>query len=216
MAWIYLAESVESDSLSESGLEQSPIVSRTDTHKAFYCPECNRVTLIKHLSGMTLKPSEAICCQESTLSSEDSLARISVLPVLEKAWMESAVVFSLKSQDSLAKFDLTSFSWKMSQLSLFEDSTELQWNSLRSGMIADGQLFQPPQLEPTTAENDGSYWLTPRASDVASGEKQETFLKRMGDRTDRCAQSLAVQVNSPKTWPTPVARDYRAAGGEAI
>jgi hypothetical protein len=47
------------------------------------------------------------------------------------------------------------------------------------------------------------YWLTPRATDTGAGEKQETFLARMGDRTDRCAQSLPAQVNNPKTWPTP-------------
>jgi hypothetical protein len=37
-------------------------------------------------------------------------------------------------------------------------------------------------------------FLTPRATDTGKGEKQETFLKRMGDRTDACFQSLPAQV----------------------
>jgi hypothetical protein len=37
-------------------------------------------------------------------------------------------------------------------------------------------------------------YLTPRASDIGKGEKSETFVKRMGDRTDNCFQSLPAQV----------------------
>jgi hypothetical protein len=38
------------------------------------------------------------------------------------------------------------------------------------------------------------FFLTPRATDTGKGEKQETFLKRMGDRTDACFQSLPAQA----------------------
>jgi hypothetical protein len=37
-------------------------------------------------------------------------------------------------------------------------------------------------------------FLTPRATDTGRGEWQETFIKRMGDRTDKCHQSLPAQV----------------------
>jgi hypothetical protein len=37
-------------------------------------------------------------------------------------------------------------------------------------------------------------FLTLRAADTGKGEKQETFLKRMGGRTDACFQSLPAQV----------------------
>ena len=52
------------------------------------------------------------------------------------------------------------------------------------------------------------YWLTPRAHE--STEKQETFLTRMNDRTDRAHSSLAAQV---KAWPTPMARDWKDTPG---
>jgi DNA (cytosine-5)-methyltransferase 1 len=54
-------------------------------------------------------------------------------------------------------------------------------------------------------------WLTPKASDTGMGEKNETFLSRMGDRSDQCAQSLAAQVNNPMTWPTPTAHNAKEA-----
>jgi hypothetical protein len=38
------------------------------------------------------------------------------------------------------------------------------------------------------------FFLTPRSADTGKGEKQETFLKRMGDRTGACSQSLPAQV----------------------
>jgi len=53
-----------------------------------------------------------------------------------------------------------------------------------------------------TSANGSSSWLTPRAQE--SGERRETFLKRMGDRTDRCSSSLMAQT---ALWPTPRARE---------
>ncbi len=52
------------------------------------------------------------------------------------------------------------------------------------------------------------HWLTPRATE--SGENQESFLKRMGDRTDKAHSSLTAQI---KAWPTPVARDWKDSPG---
>jgi hypothetical protein len=202
MAWIFLAELVESDLDSANGLEQSPIVSKTDMHKAFYCPVCDQVTLIKRLSGTMLKHSKAKCCQESTLSSEDSPAKTLALPALEKVWTESEADCSFKSCDWLASFDLDSFSWKTSQLSLLEDSNKLQWNSLRWGSIVDGRLYQPQRLEPHTREIDGSLWPTPIADDANNVT-----------RDSGAFQSLTRTV---RKWPTPLAtdaRNYLSGGG---
>ena len=43
-------------------------------------------------------------------------------------------------------------------------------------------------------KSNKEFFLTPRAADTGKGEKQETFLKRTGDRTDACFQSLPAQV----------------------
>ena len=60
-------------------------------------------------------------------------------------------------------------------------------------------------------------WLTPRGSDTGRGEKNETFTKRMGDRTGNVYQSLPSQVHAREAkhnlWPTPASRDYRSVTG---
>jgi hypothetical protein len=68
---------------------------------------------------------------------------------------------------------------------------------------------------PPTSASGSTLWLTPRATDSGNGEGNETFTKRMGDRSDRVAQSLPAQVNKPKTWPTASARDWKDTPGQA-
>ena len=63
-------------------------------------------------------------------------------------------------------------------------------------------------------------WLTPRASDTGRGEKNETFTKRMGDRTGNVYQSLPSQVHAreakhnlwPTSWATPRTTDAQGGG----
>jgi hypothetical protein len=53
-------------------------------------------------------------------------------------------------------------------------------------------------------EVSAQIWLTPRAQETT--EKQQTFLKRMNDRSDRCFGSLTAQT---MLWSTPTARDWK-------
>lgn len=59
------------------------------------------------------------------------------------------------------------------------------------------------------------HWLTPRATDTGKGERTETFVARMGDRTENCFQSLAAQVCRGDMWPTASARDWKDTPGMA-
>lgn len=77
-----------------------------------------------------------------------------------------------------------------------------QWvTALRQGCLRRRKSVRP------TGANDCSSWLTPRAQE--SGEKQDTFLKRNGDRTDRCSCSLKSQA---AMWPTATATDGNKGG----
>lgn len=58
------------------------------------------------------------------------------------------------------------------------------------------------------------HWLPPRATDTGKGERTETFVARMGDRTENCFQSLVAQVCRQK-WPTASARDWKDTPGMA-
>jgi len=78
-------------------------------------------------------------------------------------------------------------------------SSELFWKRLnRSDTKSRRFLFQLRARVPTMSEREYSLWLTPRANEPDEDPKQ--FVKRMGDRTERCAGSLSAQV---KMWPTP-------------
>lgn len=201
MAWIYFRELVGSSSLSDDGLEPSPIAKSINTARACYCPACNRVTLAKLPSGTMCELSNENCSQKSTSSMEASHARTLALLEMERAWKESEADFTLNSGDSLAIYDPVTCSWKTSQLSLFEDLNRLLWTSLRWGMIRDGRMYQPPKLAPVTGETVGSCLPTPRAND---SEKRGDF-----DITNPRNGLPA----AARTLPTPMARDYKNAGG---
>lgn len=79
----------------------------------------------------------------------------------------------------------------------------LQAGTSPTGMTPDGIKRQ------VGLENQTRLWLTPRASDTGQGEKPETFLPRMGDRSDACHSSLAAQSLS---WGTPRASDAEKGG----
>ena len=104
----------------------------------------------------------------------------------------------------LAKYDPDLCLWKTAQCSLFEDSESSLETFPRWGLMRNGALYLRETAALRMKGSESGLWLTPRASDVGKGEGNHTFLARMGDRTDKCAQSLAAQVNNPQTWPTPL------------
>ena len=167
MAWIYLAESEDSALPYDLGSNQSPIVKKIDTHRAYSCPECGAKNSIWHLFGMTSLRSPHLNCFHVTLtlSMADFHARTSVLQELEKAWTLSEVDFISKSIGSQKKQSLNSFFSKMYLQLELGDLIKSSILLPISGMIADGQLFQPLKLVPSTFVNDGSFLPTPTASD---------------------------------------------------
>lgn len=211
MAWIYLAESVESVWPLHHGSDQSPIVRETDTLKLFCCLGCGQVNLRPPEYGTTLPRSYLACCPEMKLisSTADSPARISALQELVAAWEASGQDYFSKSYDYVAIFDRDSFSWKTSQLSLFGGLTEFSWSSLRWGSIVDGRLYQPRNLEPHIYENDGSYLPTPTASQAGTNGK--TWCKKTQSWINGIP-SLTMMANQNRI-PTPKARDWKGSGG---
>jgi len=152
---------------------------------------------------------------EWILSQRDSLARILVSlenrPDLEKAL---AAGFTAKSCESLAWYDRDTSFWKTYQQSFLTGWEPYSETWPRWGMMQDGSAFAHQMSALRMGAIDGGYsreklWLTPRANE--SGERNDTFIKRMGDRTERCASSLAAQVlnpiTQPQNWPTPKARN---------
>jgi hypothetical protein len=205
MGWIYFQESEESESHSNLGSGPSLIANGTDTLKAFYCPECNRVTLISLLSGTTLQHLRGKCCRELILSGGDSLVRTSASQDLERVWQESEADFFSKSSDSSRNANLDLFSSKTSPQSEPEAFQPSSQNLPRSGMIAGGRLFLPHRLERRTNETDGFSWHTPKARDWKATGTPEALVREYHRRDSPCLPSTVAFL----MWPTPSARDYK-------
>lgn len=207
MAWIYLAELVDSRWLSHPGRDQSHTVKTMDTLNRVFCLTCGPDDFLWLQSGMTcLHCEQNTYDTESILFTADSPARISALRALGVVWQVADRAYFSTSRDSLANFDRDSFSWKTSQLSLFGGLTEFSWSSLRWGTIVDGRLFQPQRWEPSTFENDGSYLPTPTACDYGKnvGRKSDGITPSGRDRWSLTVRSRRGELpGHPKGYLNP-------------
>lgn len=204
MAWIYFRELAESQSLSENGCGQSPIVKTIDLHKPFYYRECGTENCQPLQYGTMLQLlKQNIFPNQPTSSMEDFPVRTSVLQEMEQAWKETEADCFLKSSDYLGNYDPASCSWKTSQLSLFEALSPFAQSSLRFGMIVAGRLYQPLRWEPHTLENDGSYLPTPTT--VEGGRNKSAS----AGAAIRPSLGMMARKN---LWPTPCARDWKDNG----
>lgn len=206
MAWIYLAESVDSVWPLHHSSDLSPTVRMTDSLKLFFCLGCNQVNLRPQEFGTTSPRSYLSCCPEKKLISSTAVSRARILALLEaeRAWKESEADFFLKSQDLLVQYDQNSFSWKTSQLLLSEDFQKSLESFPSWGMTLGGRLFQPKKLEPVIYEDDGLCLPTPMASrcgyqSQGNGEKRYMI---------------------PELWkmgkiPTPLAREGKSYGSKS-
>lgn len=181
MAWIYLAESVESVSPLEITLDPSPIAKSTLIVKEYCCLEWHVGNYKPLQFGMTCKHSEKtqghFLLIASILSTVAFHARISALQDLEKAWKESAADCFSRSFAWPKKSSPSSYSLKTSRQSQQEGDFKLLMNLPRWGMIVDGVLYPLRPLERSTKEIVGSYWPTPQSraqSDTPSERRRNT------------------------------------------
>lgn len=213
MAWIYAAVEAERPLLWDIKSGQSPIARATSRRKESYLNANKKERSALRLSGTTYEPSTDDICPSLWISfMAEHPARTLALQEAERAWAERNPNSSLKSSDSLASFDPGSFSWKIAQMSLFSDSEEFLWSSLRWGTMQGGQLFQPKSLVPRICANDSGFLPTPTA--VSYGTNQSPS---PGAMVRPSLQGLAKEIiaagglnhwkNKRRRLPTPLASD---------
>lgn len=111
--------------------------------------------------------------------------------------------------EPFAWYDQDSRCWRTWQQSLVEVWESFSETWPRSGMMRSGIAYRRNPLAPLTRETVSTpLLLTPRAQE--SGERQETFLARMGDRSANCHSSLTAQLRAVKL-PTMGASEYKGA-----
>ncbi len=202
MAWIYLAESEDSQKPWKVTSSQSPIVKTTGTLKLCCLPVWRRVKSHSHPSGTIYEPCNQEVLPPSTSSMGDFPAKTLALQAAEQAWQASAADYFLKSLGSLAKFDPDSCSWRTFQLLI--EGVEILSSELwpTSGMTLDGTCYPLPMWARTTSENDGGYWRTP---DTGAGGTSGLLKQGKTHRESGAAITIRLvdQVNNPSMWPTP-------------
>lgn len=198
MAWIYLAESEDSLLPWQIGLDRLPIVNKIDTVKRSCCLGCKTVAYPTPDCGMTCEPlTPRNFIHQLILSTEDSHARTLVLQEMESDWRVSEAGFSMKLQGLSKKQTRDLYFSKMSQQLEHGASIKSSTHLPSSGMIVDGQLFQPKKLAPVTLEKGGSYLPTPIVS-------QKSYDKQSNGTKTYSLSGIA----SHGMLPTPTATNY--------
>ena len=111
--------------------------------------------------------------------------------------MEKSRVFGGKCYESLASYDRGSSSWKMSQLSFFEEDQKSLDRLPKSGIAQNGQLFPLEIKELRISEKDGLQLPTPTTDQRPQRYKQE-------GRSTMCAT-----LEMGAMLPTPVCNDAK-------
>ena len=176
MAWLYLP-GVE-DSNSDSPLRSELITDQSPTLKGSVRPLRSWLRTwkeggwIKHLSGMTLQPSQAMSLAHSwitsTLFQRDSLVSRGQSQEASKELMTSDGS-GLTSSDWFARYDPEASSWRTSQVSFMEELNTFSETWPRSGSMRNGEVSERQTLAHHTEESESSSWATPTGRDWKDG-----------------------------------------------
>lgn len=145
------------------------------------------------------------------LSAEDSHVRTSRSQTqTQRESTETDLVFGKKWQESFAKYDQSTHSWKTRQLWLLEDLEESLQIWPKWGCMQHGECWELGTLEPIIEGNESGYLPTPTASDYKGGSSSEKRFRERGAKSnlrDWCAFNCNAQyppvasVESLMEWP---------------
>lgn len=193
--------------------EQCAPLKSTHTQRAYCAPD--RMTEFSRLSrfGMMCEPlTDDNGAAVLTLYLADFPVRISQSRGKAQDLKAHDQDSGKNSSESLAKFDLDSYSWKIHQLSLFGGGYESLQTLPRWGMTRGGELF--PLKTPALHTNGSEYgfWPTPQAID-ANGNGRAPRLKKDCNRDPQKKGSWRADLkDAVLKWPTPRSSDGSHGG----
>lgn len=123
------------------------------------------------------------------LSAEDFPAKISATLAGVTALPVIAQVFGVSLQDSFARYDQASSSWKTFQRSLLEEWARFSGTWPASGTMRNGQVYRRVLWVRHTCDSECSLWPTPTASMDGRG-----FGIPLHNQTRRYRQSIVLKV----------------------
>ena len=143
---------------------------------------------------------------KSTSSAAASRARTFHARAKARESAEREAGFGLNLQESLAKYDRATSSWKTRQCLLFGGLEECLETFPKAGTMRNGSLWERTTAEPRTGESACGYWRTPDAGagGEISDEKAADYAAGKPRKSGSAIQiRLCDQVRHRKLWPTP-------------
>jgi hypothetical protein len=196
----------ESSAGSCSDGAQSVPSSGTDMHGTFWSPGKTTDVLKPSRSGMTFKPLTDDLGEAVLMSCLEVFpVRTFHAPEKVQESKENEAPCGYTWQESSAKFDLATHSWKIAQCLWEEDLLESSVTLPKWGMMRSGVLWERTTPALLTSGTESGSWGTPRAG----------MGRSPACHYDRGRGNLEEQVGAAeyaKTWPTPTRNDAVGAG----
>lgn len=180
MSWHYLQEEEEA-SWEGSSLDGAPsaLLKLTHTTEAFCCDVKKIEPSHDFQFGTTCKHLMESCGTEKLTSSQEvSLARTSARQETESGSPENAVDYGVTWQESFARFDQNTCSWKTRQRSLLEDWESFSGIFPRWGMMQGGECWALDTLEPAISGTEFGFWPTPQVSGRIQGKMRDVSIHK--------------------------------------
>jgi hypothetical protein len=162
MSYTYLQEQGEESSAENfSDIPPYALLKLNLTAERFCCNGSETECCQGSQSGTMSEPSTVDRGGEKLISCvEGSHARTLVLQEKEQGSQETEVGCGLKWQESFAKWDRNTLSWKTHQCSLLEGLESFLGTWPKWGVMRDGACWELPTSGRRTEENECGYWPT--------------------------------------------------------
>ena len=180
MSWLYSRVLVEDSSVDISlDGEQCALWSGTHMPRASWLPVKMTESCLLSRSGMMYKPLTDDLGEELLMSYLEGFhAKISQVLEKEPALTESEAECGDTWQESLAKYDPSSCSWKTAHCLFQEDLPESSVILPKWGMMQDGECWERTMSEPLTKDNESGLWPTPQRVDYKGTSRDSAFQQR--------------------------------------
>ena len=181
MSWLYSRVLVEDSSVDISlDGEQCALWNGTHMQRASWLPAKMTDACLLSRSGMMYKPLTDDLGEGLLMSYlEGFRARTSQVQEREPALTESEAGCGDTWQESLAKYDPSSSSWKTAHCLFQEDLPESSVNLPKWGMMQNGECWGRTMSEHLTRDNESGLWPTPQRVDYKGTSRDSAFQQRV-------------------------------------
>ncbi len=208
MSWLYsqvLAEEYLGDNCLDG--EQSVPLSGNPTQQAYCAPDKMKDFSRISRFGMTFKPLTESRGEELLMSYlEDFRARTSVALEREQESKANEAECGRSSQESLAKYNPSTSSWRTAQCSLLEDLEQCLETFPKWGSMRNGACYPQPMLAQTTGERESgfvpdgvNFHHTPNTTGMDGGSNSRKALKKRMEKYWLTPATVNIPIRSEES-----------------